>query len=1068
MANQKITRGDNIQGYLVRLAIVFTVVFVFPFLLQTAAANGATITVTGTGDTIAVDGSLTLREAITSINNAANINGDVAGVGTYGINDTINFNIAGVGVMTINLGASLPTISKPMTINGYSQGAAAVNTLANADNAVILIELNGAGAGAGANGLTLGAGSNGSTIRGLAINRFTGNGIVIQSDVNTIIGNFVGVDPTGTTRMPNGTFPNTGDGIQVQNAARNQIGSSSPADRNIVSGNAIDGIHILGSVVDPATGNLVQGNFVGVAADGKSSVGNRTEPAPAPGTAEGNNYFGIAVSGGDNNTIGGTAPGTRNVVGLNEAGIEIDNGGQGNIIQGNFSGVGADGVTPAGNLLQGIVLRSSNGFGPPLGPAQLDEPGVSFNVVGGTSAGSGNLVEFNGTAGVAVFGNPVSASAGANVSNAIEGNSIFMNGRNFATASSAPTPLLGIDLTNGFLFPREDGVTPNDSKGHGAQPDPNNFQNFPVLSSALPNAGKTDVSGTLKAQPNSTYRVEFFANDVDPLGLPAEGQQFLDFATVSTDANGNATFSRTLNVAVANGRSVTATARDAVGNTSEFSAGVVVPFQAPPPGLSINNVSVIEGNGGSNNAVFTVTLSPTSSQVTVDYLTSNGTAVNTADYQSVSGTLTFTPGQTTRTITVPIVGDTVPEPTETFFVNLMNPTNATITTAQGTGTITDDDAAGVFQFSSPTASIAENANPGSINLTINRTGDTSGAASVRFETSDITAGQKTDYTFNSGLVQFGPGDTSKTINVLIVNDAFAEGPETFAVTLSSPSGNFVVANPNSVTVTITDDDAVLGANPIDTSGFFVRQQYLDFLGREPDATGLTFWTNNITGCGADANCISTKRTDTSAAFFLSIEFQETSGNVLRTQRVAFGKQSSDPSTRVTYLQFMRDTRQVGQGVIVGQPGADVLLESNKQNYAAQVVSDPNFTVRFPPAPGPVYVDALFASAGVTPTAAERTAAINAFGAGGTTGRIAGLRSVTDSNSVKQADFNSSFVLAEYYGYLRRNPTDSPDFNDSGYQFWLTKMNAFNGDFRAADMVKSFITSSEYRGRFGTP
>lgn len=1058
------------QGYLLRLSVVSFVGLLSLFLLQPAAANGATITVTGTGDTIAVDGLVTLREAITSINNAANINGDVTGVGTYGTNDTINFNIAGAGVKTINVvGLSLPQIQEPVTINGYSQPGAAANTLANADNAVILVELNGTGAGAGVNGLTLVPGSDQSTIRGLAVNRFAGNGIRILSAGNTIVGNFVGVNAAGTTRMPNGTFPNTGDGIRVEGLGFNLIGSSALADRNVVSGNAVNGIHIQGSVNFPATGNFVQGNFVGVAADGKSSVGNRTEPAPAPGAAEGNNLFGIEVSGGDFNFIGGASAGTRNVVGLNGAGIEIDNGGQGNLIQGNFSGVGADGVTPAGNLLQGIVLRSSNGFSTPLGPAQPNEPGVSFNLVGGMFAGNGNLVEFNGTAGVAVFGNPVSASGQPNIGNAIEGNSIFLNGRNFASVSSAPTPLLGIDLSNGFLFPREDGVTANDSKGHGAPNDPNNFQNFPVLTGAVPNSGKTDIAGNLKANQNSTYRIEFFASDVDPLGLPAEGQQFLGAINVNTDASGASTFSATVNVLVANGRSVTATATDAVGNTSEFSPGIVVPLQAPPPGLSINNVTVVEGNAGSTNAVFTVTLSPASSQtVTVDYSTSNGTAIDPADYQFVSGTLTFTSGQTTRTITVPIVGDTVPEPTETFFVNLVNATNATIATPQGAGTINDDDATGVFQFSASTASVAENANPGSVNLTINRTGDTTGAASVRFETGDISARQKTDYTFNSGTVQFGPGDTSKTISVLIVNDAFVEGPETFAVTLSNPSGNFAVGNPNSVTVTITDDDAVLGANPIDTTGFFVRQQYLDFLGREPDATGLTFWTNNITGCGADSNCIAIKRIDTSAAFFLSSEFQETSGNVLRTQRVAFGKQSSDPLTRVPYLQFMRDTRQVGQGVIIGQPGADALLETNKQNYAAQVVLDPNFTVRFPPAPGPVYVDALFASAGITPTAAERTAAINAFGAGGTAGRIAALRSVTDSNSVRQADFNPSFVLAEYYGYLRRNPTDAPDFNDAGYQFWLTKLNSFNGDFRAADMVKSFILSAEYRGRFGTP
>lgn len=485
--------------------------------------------------------------------------------------------------------------------------------------------------------------------------------------------------------------------------------------------------------------------------------------------------------------------------------------------------------------------------------------------------------------------------------------------------------------------------------------------------------------------------------------------------------------------------------------------------------LSTDNVTVTEGTGGTTNATFTVTMAAQSSlPVTVDYVTSDGTASAAGDYTSQSGTLTFAPGVTTRSIIVPVIGDSLPEPVETFLVTIFNPTNGTIGTGQGTGTINDDDASGVFQLSAATAGVDENAIPGSIDLTINRTGDTTGVSSAGFETSDLTALQKSDYIFNSGTVQFGPGDTSKTINVLIVNDAFVETPETFRVTLSNPSGNFVVGTTNSTVVTITSEDVAPGPNPIDTASFFVRQQYLDFLGREPDAPGLAFWTNQITACGADPVCIQDRRVNVSGAFFLSIEFQETSGNAIRTQRVAFAKQSIDPATRIGYFQFMRDTRQVGQGVVVGQPGFDALLEANKQAYAQQIVLSPAFAARFAVAPAATYVDALYASAAVTPTAPERTAAINAFGAGGIPGRVAALRSVSDSESLRQAEFRSSFVLAEYFGYLRRNPTDAPDFNDAGYQFWLDKLNFFNGNFQQAEMVKSFINSLEYRGRFGTP
>lgn len=485
-----------------------------------------------------------------------------------------------------------------------------------------------------------------------------------------------------------------------------------------------------------------------------------------------------------------------------------------------------------------------------------------------------------------------------------------------------------------------------------------------------------------------------------------------------------------------------------------------------PSQLSINNVTTTEGDSGTTNATFTVTLSPASSQaVSVDYFTSDGTADASSDYQFVSGTLTFDAGVTTRTITVPVKGDTVAEPTENFFVNLMNPVNATVATAQGTGTINDNDASGTFQFSAPTGGASESA--GSVTVTITRTGDTAGAASVKFETSDLAATQRSDYTFGAGTVQFGPGETSKDVKILLVNDAFIEGDEALMVTLSNPSGNFVVGSPGSQVITITDDDSALAtSNPIDEAQFFVRQQYLDFLGREPDGSGFQFWTNQITSCGSNPACISDRRTNVSAAFFLSFEFQETSGNVIRTQRVAFGHKSNDPMSRVPYLQFMRDTRQIGQGVIVGQPGFDTLLEQNKQVYAQQIVTSADFNARFPVLTAAQYVDSLFASAGVTPTAAERTTANNAFGGGGTVGRVAALRSVADSNSVRQAELNPSFVLAQFYGYLRRNPTDAPDFSDAGYQFWLTKLNQFNGNYIDAEMVKAFIASAEYRQRFG--
>jgi hypothetical protein len=356
----------------------------------------------------------------------------------------------------------------------------------------------------------------------------------------------------------------------------------------------------------------------------------------------------------------------------------------------------------------------------------------------------------------------------------------------------------------------------------------------------------------------------------------------------------------------------------------------------------------------------------------------------------------------------------------------------------------------------------------SIDVAVIRTGDTSGALTVDYATSDGTAKQKGDYGINLGTLTFAPSDTRKTITLLISEDAFNEGDENFSVNLFNLAGAATLEQPSRATIVIADDDASgTTTNPIDDTQTFVSQHYHDFLNRQADPSGLLFWINNIDSCGADAQCRDARRIDTSAAFFLSIEYQQTGFYAIRIQRTAFGSRSDTASTRVTYEKLARDTRQLGDGVIVGQAGADAKLEQNKQAYATQVVNSAVFISRFPISQTAAqYVDALYASAQVTPTPTERSDAITAFGGGGTAGRVAALRKVSGSPSLSNAEFSPAFVLLQYHGYLRRNPTDLPDTNDSGYQFWLGKLNSFGGDFRRADMVKAFLSSSEYRLRFG--
>ncbi|HEX9629282.1 MAG TPA: TIGR03118 family protein, partial [Pyrinomonadaceae bacterium] len=181
---------------------------------------------------------------------------------------------------------------------------------------------------------------------------------------------------------------------------------------------------------------------------------------------------------------------------------------------------------------------------------------------------------------------------------------------------------------------------------------------------------------------------------------------------------------------------------------------------------------------------------------------------------------------------------------------------------------------------------------GHVDFTVVRNGDTSGTATVNFNTLDASqaghASQKSDYEISLGKLTFNPGETSKTFRILIVDDQFVEGDETIDLALSNPTGAGVgLGSPNVAEVKILDNDlSVSATNPIDGTSFFIRQQYLDFLNREPDAPGLAFWINTIDSCGADASCREVKRINASAAFFLSIEFQNTGFLVYLTHKAA--------------------------------------------------------------------------------------------------------------------------------------------------------------------------------------
>jgi hypothetical protein len=246
-------------------------------------------------------------------------------------------------------------------------------------------------------------------------------------------------------------------------------------------------------------------------------------------------------------------------------------------------------------------------------------------------------------------------------------------------------------------------------------------------------------------------------------------------------------------------------------------------------------------------------------------------------------------------------------------------------------------------------------------------------------------------------------------------------------------------------------DAVITGNVIDTPEYFVRQHYLDFLGREPDSAGLNFWSDQILGCGNDFNCIERRTINVSAAYFLSIEFQETGGLVDGLYRASYGRAP-------LFSEFVPDTATVARDVIVGDTGWQNQLATNKQEFLDAWVQRAAFRAAYDNLSDDSYVDTLISHTGVNFTDSERATLVGGL-TDGTLSRAGVLQRIAQNERFVRAKFNETFVRMQYFGYLRRDP------DDSGFHFWLNKLNEFDGNFERAEMVKAFLVSGEYRERF---
>ena len=764
-----------------------------------------------------------LREAITFANSTPT-------------SDTITFNIGGTGTRTISPITPLPAITAPVVLDATTQPGASCNAPT--------VEVNGSLAGAGANGFTVNTSN--STIKGFVINNFSANGIALNGASNTVACNWIGLNSTGTADAGNtldgvavkgdqamlmdntisgnnryGVYVNvpaapvgsmiksnfigtnaagtTGIsntvGIFVDATPRTMIGGTTAADGNVISGNGEQGIVIRNT---GATNNVVQSNLIGTNAGGTVGVPNNdgiyifdvANTSVLSNTIAGNKRDGIVVGGGGTsgtqikgNFIGTTAnnattignfsngivlDGTNGVVigGIGAGNVIAGNGNNGidlrssfvhnTTIKGNFIGVAANGTTSIPNQLNGIRAANSNT--------------TNLSMIGGTTVGEGNTIAFNKQNGVVVVNAAVDYS--------IIGNSIFSNTG------------LGIDLAG-------DGVTANDA-GDG-DTGANSLQNFPVLTTVNANVATTQIQGNLNSTASSNFTLHFYSSaDCDPSNH-GEGQNYLGSTSVTTNASGTASFNVTLPTGTAAGQKVTATATNSTGSTSEFSQCFTV---GNLPTLSVGNVSVNEGDSGTTNANFVLTLSAVStSDVVVQYATSDGTATNPEDYIATTGTITITAGQTTATISVPVNGDLKDEADETFFLNLTDATNASINNGQAQATISDDDDAPTMSIAD--ASVVEgNSGMTTMVFTVTLSNPSSTPISVTYTTQNGTA-TAADYTPISGTLTFAANETSKVIEVMVLGDVLIEGNETFTVELSGAS---VVLADATATGTIIDND----------------------------------------------------------------------------------------------------------------------------------------------------------------------------------------------------------------------------------------------------------------------
>jgi uncharacterized repeat protein (TIGR01451 family) len=541
----------------------------------------ATIVVTGTGDNIADDGIVTLREAITAANtNAAS--GDAA-AGDIGL-DTIDFDIPGTGVQTIASATDLPAITEPIAIDGYSQPGTHANTSGPGlgDDAVLRIQIVPTQLRAGSRGLLVSGGR--SSVRGLVINEFTYGIDLRSSGGNTIAGDYIGTTPDGLSRVANGME----DGILLQ-SSNNTIGGTAPADRGVLNAPG-SAIHVPNNPVAEASNNVIKGNFIGTDAPGTNGVGA---------------YEGIEIESGSGDQIGGGEPGAGNLISSVSKAIFVDlggpdpgyarNGNGGHVIQGNLIGTDVTGTfllpsnafssgPSVGNEQQGIFISGV------VGPQPVDPQPI---VIGGNSPGEGNVIagsqstpgilfhypdgfgapssiegNFIGTdrTGVKNLGNWAGGIVLGTTNVTVTHNTIAYNGTAAVNVPAGETAILVVDNS---IYDNAGGA-PGIVRQIGASPP------IPILASITVAGPTATVPGTAQGAAGSTVRVDLYANAPPPQGIFVQGQTLVQTIQVPIGPDGNGSFTATFPT-VASQPLITATATSPSNTTSPFSEPATLP-----------------------------------------------------------------------------------------------------------------------------------------------------------------------------------------------------------------------------------------------------------------------------------------------------------------------------------------------------------------------------------------------------------------------------------------------------------------------------------------------------------